>query len=324
MLDLGFLEDVEKILALTPERPPDRAVQRDDAAGDPRARRPPPLRARRRQGQVRDADHRHRRAVLPRDQGPATRTRRSSSVLEAEKPDQAIVFARTKIRCRPALPHAARPGMNVKALHGDMSQGSRDGVMISVQERPRADPRRHRRRRPRPGHLLGHARHQLRRADLAGRLRAPHRPHRPRRALRPRDHVRRAAPAQRPRGDRAAREHDDRAVVGGRQGRARRKSPSRRAATASRTTTSARQRCGVYTKLIASGGRAAGLRRGRRDRAPSPRAAGWTARRSVTSACSSASRCSRFRPPRPSASSRRGRRHDVHGRTLALELIRGS
>ena len=35
MLDLGFLEDVEKILALTPERPPDRAVQRDDAAGDP-------------------------------------------------------------------------------------------------------------------------------------------------------------------------------------------------------------------------------------------------------------------------------------------------
>ena len=36
MLDLGFLEDVEKILSLTPGRPPDGAVQRDDAAGDPR------------------------------------------------------------------------------------------------------------------------------------------------------------------------------------------------------------------------------------------------------------------------------------------------
>ena len=32
MLDLGFLEDVEKILALDAERPPDRALQRDDAA----------------------------------------------------------------------------------------------------------------------------------------------------------------------------------------------------------------------------------------------------------------------------------------------------
>ena len=52
-------------------------------------------------------------------------------VLEAEKPDQAIVFARTKIRTDQLYRTLRDKGMNVKALHGDMSQGSRDGVMIS-------------------------------------------------------------------------------------------------------------------------------------------------------------------------------------------------
>ena len=37
MLDLGFLEDVERILSLTPGRPPDRAVQRDDAGRSARS-----------------------------------------------------------------------------------------------------------------------------------------------------------------------------------------------------------------------------------------------------------------------------------------------
>ena len=131
MLDLGFLEDVEKILSLHARRPPDRAVQRDDAAGDPRARRPPPLRPGDGQGQGRDADDRHRRAVLPRDQGareergagracwrPRSPTRRSSSRARRSARDQLYRTLRDK-------------GMNVKALHGDMSQGSRDGVMIS-------------------------------------------------------------------------------------------------------------------------------------------------------------------------------------------------
>ena len=40
MLDLGFLEDVEKILSLTPSEPADGAVLGDDAAADPQTRRP--------------------------------------------------------------------------------------------------------------------------------------------------------------------------------------------------------------------------------------------------------------------------------------------
>jgi ATP-dependent RNA helicase DeaD len=52
-------------------------------------------------------------------------------VLAAEKPDQAIVFVRTKIRTDQLYRKLRDRGMNVKALHGDMSQGSRDGVMLS-------------------------------------------------------------------------------------------------------------------------------------------------------------------------------------------------
>ena len=55
-------------------------------------------------------------------------------VLEAERPAQAIVFVRTKIRCEQLYRTLRDSGMNVKALHGDMSQGSRDGVMISFKD----------------------------------------------------------------------------------------------------------------------------------------------------------------------------------------------
>src|SRR5258705_486570 len=51
--------------------------------------------------------------------------------LRAERPDQAIVFVRTKIRCDQLYKKLRDRGMNVKALHGDMSQGSRDGVMLA-------------------------------------------------------------------------------------------------------------------------------------------------------------------------------------------------
>src|SRR3712207_4697276 len=52
-------------------------------------------------------------------------------VLKAERPDQAIVFVRTKIRTDQLYRKLRDRGLNVKALHGDMSQGSRDGVMLS-------------------------------------------------------------------------------------------------------------------------------------------------------------------------------------------------
>jgi len=60
-------------------------------------------------------------------------------VLRAEKAvgveggdtSQTIVFVRTKIRCEQLFKTLRDRGMNVRALHGDMTQGARDGVMLA-------------------------------------------------------------------------------------------------------------------------------------------------------------------------------------------------
>jgi ATP-dependent RNA helicase DeaD len=52
-------------------------------------------------------------------------------VLKAERPEQAIIFVRTKIGADRLSRSLNDKGVRVKALHGDMSQGSRDGVMIA-------------------------------------------------------------------------------------------------------------------------------------------------------------------------------------------------
>src|SRR5947199_313802 len=55
-------------------------------------------------------------------------------VLEAERPEQALVFVRTKARCEQLYRELRDKRFDVKALHGDMTQGARDGVMISFKE----------------------------------------------------------------------------------------------------------------------------------------------------------------------------------------------
>src|SRR5690349_13452759 len=130
MLDLGFLEDVEKILALTP------------------GGRQTALFSATMPAEIRGLAERHlydpvtvkvKAATLTIDTveqfyletKPAEKNEALARVLEAEDPTQAIVFVRTKIRADQLYRTLRDRGMNVKALHGDMSQGSRDGVMIS-------------------------------------------------------------------------------------------------------------------------------------------------------------------------------------------------
>ena len=129
MLDLGFLEDVEKILSLTPN-------SRQTALFS--ATMPPPIR------QLADrylydpelvkvqSEHLTVDSVeqfVVDVKGPE-KNDKLVEVLEAESPDQAIVFVRTKVRCDQLNRRLRDSGMNVKALHGDMSQGARDGVML--------------------------------------------------------------------------------------------------------------------------------------------------------------------------------------------------
>jgi ATP-dependent RNA helicase DeaD len=52
-------------------------------------------------------------------------------VLKDERPEQAIVFVRTKIGVDRLARRLGDAGVRVKTLHGDMTQGQRDGVMIA-------------------------------------------------------------------------------------------------------------------------------------------------------------------------------------------------
>ncbi|HEX4805642.1 MAG TPA: DEAD/DEAH box helicase [Conexibacter sp.] len=130
MLDLGFLEDVERIMALTPGS---RQTALFSATMPPEIRRlaekylyDPVLVKVRAATLTVDTVEQFSLETSPREKDDAL-----VRVLEAERPDQAIVFVRTKIRCDQLYKRLRDRGMNVKALHGDMSQGSRDGVMLS-------------------------------------------------------------------------------------------------------------------------------------------------------------------------------------------------
>jgi ATP-dependent RNA helicase DeaD len=130
MLDLGFLEDVEKILSLTPSS---RQTALFSATMPPEIRRladqylydPQTIKVKSATLTV-DTVEQFALEVSSRDKNEAL-----VNVLEAERPDQAIVFARTKIRTDQLYRTLRDRGMNVRALHGDMTQGARDGVMIS-------------------------------------------------------------------------------------------------------------------------------------------------------------------------------------------------
>jgi ATP-dependent RNA helicase DeaD len=130
MLDLGFLEDVEKILSLCPGG-------RQTALFS--ATMPPEIRALADRHLYDPVTVKVKAATLTIDTveqfyvevGAREKNDMLAKVLEAEKPDQAIVFVRTKIRCDQLYRTLRDRGMNVKALHGDMSQGSRDGVMLA-------------------------------------------------------------------------------------------------------------------------------------------------------------------------------------------------
>jgi ATP-dependent RNA helicase DeaD len=56
------------------------------------------------------------------------------ALLKTEEPEQAIIFTRTKIGASKLERTLKDKGLDVKALHGDLSQGVRDGVMISFKD----------------------------------------------------------------------------------------------------------------------------------------------------------------------------------------------
>src|SRR3954470_5444547 len=130
MLDLGFLEDVEAILARSPMG---RQTALFSATIPHEIRRladrfmhdPVEIQVRAATLTIDTVDQ-YYVEVSDREKPEAL-----VKVVKDERPEQAIVFARTKIGVDRLSRRLGDGGLRVKALHGDMSQGQRDGVMIA-------------------------------------------------------------------------------------------------------------------------------------------------------------------------------------------------
>ena len=194
-----------------PERAPDGALLGDDAAADPEARRGLHVRPDDDPDHAEDADRRRDRPGLRRGPGQRQggapgraaedRRTRAGDHLHPHQ-DRRLEAGEDAEGQRPRREGAARRPQPGRPRRGD----------DRLQGPPREAAGRDRHRRPRARHRARHPRHQLRRAELLGDLRPPHRPHRPGRAHRPRDHLRHPRPARRDRPHRARREDHDRRV----------------------------------------------------------------------------------------------------------------
>jgi ATP-dependent RNA helicase DeaD len=130
MLDLGFLEDVEAILRRAP-------MGRQTALFS--ATVPPEIRRLAEQFMHDPVEIKVRAATLTIDTvdqyyvevPDREKAEALVKVLREERPDQAIIFARTKIGVDRLARRLGDAGVRVKALHGDMPQGQRDGVMLA-------------------------------------------------------------------------------------------------------------------------------------------------------------------------------------------------
>ena len=130
MLDLGFLEDVEAILRRSPMG---RQTALFSATVPQEIRRladtfmhdPVEIKVRAATLTIDTVDQ-YYVEVADREKPDAL-----VRVLKDERPDQAIVFVRTKIGVDRLARRLGDAGVRVKTLHGDMSQGQRDGVMIA-------------------------------------------------------------------------------------------------------------------------------------------------------------------------------------------------
>jgi ATP-dependent RNA helicase DeaD len=133
MLDLGFIEDVEKILRMCPSG-------RQTALFS--ATMPPPIQRLAESYMYDPTTIRITPKTLTVDaiaqaylEVPAKeKAARLVDLLRTEEPEQAIIFCRTKIGASRLEKTLKDKGLDVKALHGDMSQGSRDGVMIAFKD----------------------------------------------------------------------------------------------------------------------------------------------------------------------------------------------
>ena len=194
MLDLGFLPDVEKLLAMTsPARQTMLFSATMPGAVVALARRymsqPTHIRA---MGD--DQENAHTVKAVEQFVYRAhamDKVEMLARMLQAEGRGLTIIFSRTKRTAAKVADDLIDRGFAAAADPRRPRPGRPRAGAARVPQRQGRHPRRHRRRRPRHRRRQRHARHQLPVPRGREDLPAPHRPHRPRRQHRHRGHVRR-------------------------------------------------------------------------------------------------------------------------------------
>jgi ATP-dependent RNA helicase RhlE len=164
MLDMGFIRDIRKILALLPGHKQtlmfSATFSKEIKQLSQELLNSPAL--------VEVAQRNTTAALVTQVIHPVDKNRKRellSYLVGSNNWQQVLVFTRTKHGANRLADQLHRDGISADAIHGNKSQGARTG--------------RHRYRRARPGHQPAAACSQLRVAECRGRLRPPHRPHRP-------------------------------------------------------------------------------------------------------------------------------------------------
>ena len=198
MLNMGFADDVETILADTPD---DKQVALFSATMPAQIRRlskkylTDPVEITVKNKTTTSANTTQRYLIVSYPQKVDALTR----ILEVENFEGMIVFVRTKNETETLAEKLRARGFSAQAINGDVQQTAARAHRQPAQGRQARHPGRHRRGRPRPRRRADQPRRQLRHPDRHRVLRAPDRPHRPRRPQGRRDLVRdpaRALPAQ--------------------------------------------------------------------------------------------------------------------------------
>ena len=183
MLKMGFAEDVETILADTPDDKQVALFSATMPAADPPDLEAVPERSRRDHGQEQDDDVAEHHPALPDRVVPAEDRRAHAHPRGRELRGDDRLRPHQE-RDRDARREAARPRLSPRGDQRRRRPGAARAHRQPAEVGQARHPGRDRCRRPRPRRRAHQPRRQLRHPDRHRVVRAPHRPHRPRRPQR--------------------------------------------------------------------------------------------------------------------------------------------
>ena len=180
MLDMGFIHDIKKVLAVLPPKKQSllfSATFSDEvkAIADRLLNAPVLIEVARRNQTA---------ELVAQKVHPVGREMKKDLLTHLVKDNdwhQVLVFTRMKHGANRLVEHLLKQGITAMAIHGNKSQTARTKALADFKKGDAAGAGRDRHRRARHRHRPAAARRQLRDAERPRGLRAPHRPHRPRR-----------------------------------------------------------------------------------------------------------------------------------------------